>query len=152
MSALHVRRALVIGGLIAVAIAGVASAAKPVKGATYSGTIKISGSLTAPISFTVSSSGKKVSSFTTGQIPFGCQGAQPSFKSGGATVSKKGKFTAKLTMFFPPTQPSRTVGTLTITGKFAKHGKESGKLTSTFTGKNGYKASCGKTASYSTKG
>jgi hypothetical protein len=44
------------------------------------------------------------------------------------------------------------VGTLVVTGTFAAHGKEAGRLKSEFSGKNGYSSSCDTTVGYSTTG
>lgn len=137
-----------IGG-VALATAAVALAAHPVKGATYTGSAPNG----LPIQFKVSANGKQAKGFKIGYGPIGCQGADPQVTSGGSTtISSTGKFKITRPMYFPPTQPSRHVGTLVVTGTFRKHGKEVGKLTSQFSGKNGYSSNCNTTVGYSTKG
>jgi hypothetical protein len=142
---------LVIGtGLVTAVAAAAALAANPIKGATYNGSWG-----TAPaggtVQFKVSSSGKKVSGFRLGSVPLKCQGVIPLANSGSATVSKTGKFVATLSLFFPPTQPSRHVGTVVVSGTFLKGRKESGKLATKYSG-HGFNKSCDKTVTYSTKG
>jgi hypothetical protein len=141
-------RAAAVGGTIALVGTGVALAAKPLKGATYSGAF--TGEAYNTISFKVSSNGKKVSGFNIPSPPVGCQGGAFGSASGGtATVSKKGTFKVTLNIVFAPQH--KTNGTVLVTGKFGQHGSESGKISSTFTGKD-FTASCDATKSYSTKG
>jgi hypothetical protein len=92
----------------------------------------------------VSTSGKKVSSFKLGSVPLHCQGVFPLASSTSAGVSKAGKFKATLELYFPPTQPSRHVGTVVVSGTFLKHGNESGKLAAKYTS-NGFTKSCDNT-------
>jgi hypothetical protein len=97
-------------------------------------------------------SAKRVSDFQIPDGPLGCQGAGPKIKSGGSAAVKKGRFKVSLVMYFPPTKRSSHVGSLVVTGTFAKHGKESGQLSAKFSGQNGYRPSCDKSVSYSAKG
>jgi hypothetical protein len=137
-----------IGG-VALATAAVALAARPLKGATYKGTA----SNGATVQFKVSATGKTVKGFKISYAPLACQGAEPAVKSGGsATISRKGRFKVTRPMYFPPTQPSRVVGTVVVTGTFGKHGKEAGKLKSQFSGKHDFSKSCDDTIGYSTTG
>ncbi|HEV7941762.1 MAG TPA: hypothetical protein VGP17_03035 [Solirubrobacteraceae bacterium] len=144
-------RTAAVAGTVALVGAGVALAAKapkPLKGATYSGTF--TGEVYNTISFKVSSNGKKVSGFNIPSPPVGCQGGAFGSATGGtATVSKKGTFKVTLNIVFAPQK--KTNGTVLVTGKFGKHGSESGTLSSTFTGKD-FTTSCNATKSYSTKG
>jgi hypothetical protein len=141
-------RTAAVAGTVALVGTGVALAANPLKGATYSGTF--TGEVYNTISFKVSSNGKKVSGFNIPSPPVGCQGGAFGSSTGGtATVSKKGTFKVTLNMVFAPQK--KTNGTVLVTGKFGKHGSESGTLSSTFTGKD-FTTSCDATKSYSTKG
>lgn len=141
-------RTAAVGATVALIGTGVALAAKPLKGATYSGSF--TGEVYNTISFKVSSNGKKVSSFNIPSPPAGCQGGGFGSASGGtATVSKQGTFKVTLNIVFAPEH--KTNGTVLITGKFGKHGRQSGKISSTYTGKD-FPASCNATKSYSTKG
>ena len=126
----------------------VALAAKPFKGATYKGNIKLSVAVPDPISFKVSGNGKRVSHFTIGSIPIGCQaGGFTSPKSRSAKVSKTGTFKAKLPL---RAINGTKIGNVVVTGKFLKGGKEKGKVSTRFT-QRGFSKSCNKTAPYSTK-
>jgi hypothetical protein len=151
MSAKRVCRSLLLGCVVAVSVAGLALASNPTKGATYKGSWGPK-SFNATVQFKVSGNGKRVSGFNVPIGPLGCQGSGPKIKSGGSAGVKKGRFRLSLFMYFPPTQPSRHVGSLVVTGTFARHGKESGKLSAKFSGQNGYRPSCDKSVSYSTKG
>jgi hypothetical protein len=145
----------IIGVLAAASVALAVKPAKPVKGATYSGNIvrviESAGKTfksTFPISFKVSKNGKKVSGFTlTSNYPIYCQGGgfgTPQAASG--RISKKGSFTVKLPLYFAPSHQHQ--GFLIVSGKFAKHKKESGAVKTDFTK---YHA-CNGTAKYTTKG
>jgi len=125
------KRILALTAIVVVAAASVALAAKPVKGATYSGTIVRSiGNTSFPISFKVSKNGKTVSDFKlTNDYPVYCQGGGfPELGTGkAAKISKKGTFTAKLPLkdIHPP---GKGEGSVIITGTFAAHGSVSGKV------------------------
>jgi hypothetical protein len=117
-----------------------ASTAKPVHGATYSGEITRvvhSGGKTFrsqyPISFAVSATGKRVSAFALPSFyPVYCQGGGfgvAQSKSG--EISGKGKFKVKLPLYFAPTHAHE--GFLVVSGTFAKHGKVSGTAFTDFT-------------------
>jgi hypothetical protein len=150
VSRTHALKLGVATGLVTAAAAAAALAASPLKGATYHGSWG-----TAPaggtVQFKVSANGKKVSGFNLGSVPLNCQGVIPQANSSSATVSKAGKFAATLTLFFPPTQPSRHVGTLVVSGTFHKGRKESGTLAVKYSS-HGFSKSCGETVSYSAKG
>ncbi len=114
----------VVAILTIVGSALAATAAKAEKGKTYRGTIKRYGT---PISFRVSKTGKRVSNFKIKFAPFiFCQGGGETIRSGSASVSGNGTFAAKLPIY---TLTGTTDGHMTVTGKFAKEGKESGKVT-----------------------
>lgn len=124
---------------------------KPIKGATYSGTLNFGSNVTFRISFKVSKNGKSVSGFKLPQSPpFYCQGGGfPHIgKSPRAKVSKKGTFTAKLPLLAIGT--NKPDGSVIVTGKFGKHGKESGKVKTAIAGKFG--SQCNGSSSYSTTG
>ena len=63
-----------------------------------------------------------------------------------AKITNTGTFKAKLPIYFAPAQS--TTGYLIVTGKFAKGGKESGKVTTSFT----HATPCDGTSSSSTTG
>lgn len=144
-------RSLSLSVVLLAGLASLALAANPLGGATYSGRWGPQ-SFHATVKFKTSRNGKRVSGFKIAVGPLGCQGAPPTVKSGGSAAVKKGKFRVSLTLYFPPTKPSRHVGKLVVTGAFAGHGKESGKLTDQFNGKSGYSKSCDTTVSYTTRG
>jgi hypothetical protein len=132
--------------LIALVAASGALAAKPTKGATYSGKINKVSNVAFTIKFKVSSDGTHVGGFSLTDLPVYCQGGgfgQPLTRS--AKITKSGTFKAKLPIYFAPTHS--TEGYLNVTGKFAKGGKESGKVTTTFT----HVKTCDGTSTYSTK-
>lgn len=135
--------ALILAAMVA--ILGVALAAAPVKGAKYSGPVKVTATLT--VSFKVSQSGKKVSSLKVSpSLPNSCGygGPLPTQTSKSAGI-KDGKFTAKVT------QKSSTTGAVTetakVTGTFLAKGKEKGKIKATLPNAQ----SCSGSFSYSTK-
>jgi hypothetical protein len=154
---MQLRRRAVLGTIAALVItagagSAVALAAKPVKGATYSGditrVIRAAGQnhlITWAISFKVSANGKQVKSFTfANDYPIYCQGGgfgTPQSKT--VKVSSRGTFRAKLTLYFAPEHQKQ--GFLIVTGKFGGHGKESGSVKTDFTrfhncnGSTGYK-------------
>lgn len=118
-----------------IATAGVAMAASPIRGATYSGTITRvpANNIVYGISFKVSANGKKVSGF---KLPNGyptyCEGGGfGQAQSASAKVTGKGKFTAKLPIYFAPAHQHQ--GFVIVTGSFGKHGKVSGKVKTDFT-------------------
>jgi hypothetical protein len=129
--------------------AAVALAANQIKGATYKGKISLShaSNITLTIRFRVSANGKRVSSFTlTNGYPIYCQGGGfGTAQSASGTITKDGTFTVKLPLYFAPAHQHQ--GFVVITGKFAKHGKESGKVKTDFT----HSSRCNGTATYSTK-
>ncbi len=140
---------LASGALLIVASA--AFAGQPKKGATYKGFASPKSTGNA-IQFKVSANGKRVSAVKVSYGPIACQGVDPHVAAGGsATVSKHGTFTVSLIMYFPPTEPSRHVGTLLVTGTFGKHGSESGTIKSQFSG-NGFQAACDGAQLYSATG
>lgn len=149
MSRKHACKLVIGTGLVTAAAAAAALGASPIKGATYNGSwgnAPAGGS----VHFKVSASGKKVSGFKLGSVPLHCQGVIPLANSASAAVSKTGKFTATLALYFPPTQPGRHVGTVVVSGTFLKNRKESGKLAAKYTA-NGFSKSCDETVGYSTK-
>lgn len=119
-------RVVAVAAVFTLAITGsalAAVAAKPDKGKNYGGTIKRYGT---PISFRVSKTGKSVGSFRIESAPFiFCQGGGVTMKSRSARVSSDGTFTAKLPLF---TVAGTSDGYMTVTGTFAKAGKEAGKV------------------------
>lgn len=124
-----------------------AIAAAPKKGGSYHGTLAAPRTDIA-VTFKVSASGKKVSALKISNTPLYCSGGGPpvpiTFKQ--ASI-KKGKFksTGKQTISTGPMK-GQVGATLSITGKFASHGKESGKLTIKYPNA----PTCGGTSAYTT--
>lgn len=141
-----------LAALATVAIAGPALAAvtaKPEKGKTYSGSIRRTSTVKIPITFKVSENGKSVSHFTmTPKYPTNCSGGGfPTMKSRSARISRKGTFTAKLPLVSTLPPPRKRDGTVTVTGRFGRGGKESGKVKTVVTSSK----SCDGRWFYSTK-
>lgn len=134
----------VIGG----AGAAIAVAAHPVKNATYSGRISRTSNVIYGISFKVNVSGKRVSNFTlSSSYPVYCQGGGfGAVQAASGAITKRGTFKVKLPIYFAPAHQHQ--GFVIITGSFAAHGKESGKVTTDFT----HSATCNGTSSYKTTG
>ena len=134
-----------LAGLTVAGTALAAVAAQPEKGKTYSGTIKRYGT---PISFSVSKTGKSVSHFKIRGAPFiFCQGGGVIMRSSSARVSGTGIFNATLPLYTIVGKPD---GNMTVSGQFAKGGKEAGKVTvamnAVLSG-----SSCNSASAYSTK-
>ena len=147
-------RALTAVATALVAVPGVAAtafAAAPIKGATYKGTMSVAAKpwhpkLSVPISFKVSANGRQVSHFVFSYAVY-CQGGGfGDFRSRSGQVTKRGKFKVKLPIY---SQAGHTLqGFVIVTGSFARHGNESGKVTTDFnSGGN-----CNGTSPYRTKG
>jgi hypothetical protein len=117
-------------------------------GATYSRKISRASNVTFPISFKVSANGKHVSSFVlTSNYPVYCQGGGfGTAQSATGTISKHGTFKVKLAIYFAPEHDHQ--GFVIVTGSFAKHGEEHGKVTTDFT----HSRSCNGSSNYSTRG
>jgi len=130
-------------------LGGMASAATPLHGATYSGSFGPPSSFAPTISFKVSANGKVVNKFQVPSPPVGCQGGEFGSASGGsAEVSKAGKFSITLNLIFA--QRNSTTGHVVITGMFQTKGTEKGSITSVFTGSS-FPKTCNRTESYTTK-
>jgi hypothetical protein len=136
---------LILGSAIAIA-------AHPAKGKTYRGEINrvFGGKVvsTYPISFKVSSNGKKVSKFNLPEFyPVYCQGG--GFGEALTTterITSKGTFKAKLPIYFKPSHSHE--GFLKISGTFGAQKRETGKVTTDFTKSK----TCNGTSKYMTKG
>jgi hypothetical protein len=143
--------ALSITAIVAVLVTGVALAAKPVKGATYSGSITRGvGTTTFPISFKVTKSGKHVSNFKLANAyPVYCQGGGfPTMGAGGfGRITKKKTFSVNLPLTnFMTKKPE---GSIVVSGKFGAHGSASGKVKTAITGTFG--KSCNGTSPFTAK-
>jgi hypothetical protein len=135
---------MALGAASIVALAGIADAAAPVKGARYSGHVKVTANLT--VTFKVARSGKKVTSLDVRpSLPNSCGygGPEPTHRSRAAKI-KHGKFKAKIT---EKAANGTVIGTATVTGKFLRRGKERGTIKSVLPNAT----SCNGTFSYSTK-
>jgi hypothetical protein len=141
--------AIALSSLV-VASAGAAAAlgAAPIKGATYQGKLSRAGGAKYPISFKVSRNGKHIGSFKLSKgYPVYCQGGGfGALQGASGTITKKGTFKVKLPIYFAPAHSHQ--GFVIVTGTFAKHGKESGKVTTAFT----HGSSCNGTSPYAAKG
>jgi hypothetical protein len=126
------------------ATVGVALAAGPVKGASYSGRVNVTANLT--VSFKVSRSGKKVTALKVRpSLPNSCGygGPLPTQTSKSARI-ERGKFTAQI----KETASNGTViSTAKVTGKFLAKGKEKGNIEASLPNAK----SCNGTFSYSTR-
>ena len=140
--------AIALIALVAIADGAVAFAATPIKGARYGGKIARTSNVTYSISFKVSANGKRVSNFTlTNGYPVYCQGGGfGTAQEASGTIAKNGTFDVKLPIYFSPSHQHQ--GFVIITGRFAKHGKESGKVMTDFT----HATTCNGTSRYATKG
>ena len=135
-TALHPRAlvAAVAVAAVTLASAGLALAAKQVRGATYVGHYKgvATEVNTEAISFKVSANGKKLTGLSV-STPFKCGGGCGGVGSpsgGTARITREGTFTVKLKIPAPGGQGSE--GTDTVTGTFHAHGKAGGTVTSHF--------------------
>jgi hypothetical protein len=117
---------LALGAVLATAV--IAFAAHPVKGATYSGTVKQGNIL---ITFHVSSDGKKVTKLRPNSLPLFCQGGggPTVLKFKNARVSSKGKFKTTGT----ETANGKLIAKASVTGKFLTQRREKGSLKVTYT-------------------
>jgi hypothetical protein len=127
--------------------AGVALAAKPVKGGSYSGMLS---DRQITVSFKVSASGKSVTKLRITDLPFYCEGGGriTPIKFKNTAVSKQGTFTSTGRFVISEGPNKGQVGAnLKITGKFKRGRKESGTLKTTYpkspecTGKSTYSTS-----------
>lgn len=145
----RVPTAIALAALVAATTgAAAALAAKPIRGATYSGRISHASNVTYPISFKVSGNGKRVGNFTLlSGYPVYCQGGGfGTVQPASGTITKHGTFKVRLPIYFAPAHQHQ--GFVIITGSFAKHGKESGRVMTVFTHSGG----CNGTSSYTTMG
>jgi hypothetical protein len=125
-------RGFVLAAVMALACAGLALAAKPIKGAPYKGEFKGTPGTVVQISFDVSANGKRISDLYT-ETPFKCSGGcggTPSGTNGSAKLTKKGTFKATLKLTGPGS--TKTIGTDTVVGTFLSHGRAKGTVTSHF--------------------
>ncbi len=138
------------GGVVVAAIVmastGIAVASNAIKGASYTGSY--AGAKAGTISFKVSANGKQVIGLSA-STPFKCEvgcGGVPNPTIGSAAISKKGKFEAKLTLIGLGSS-KKSIGNVTVTGTFLKHGEATGTVTSHFNAGGG-----GATVSWSAVG
>lgn len=140
--------AVALIAVVATAEGAAAFAAMPIRGATYVGKIARTSNVRYSISFKVSANRKRVSNFTLANgYPVYCQGGGfGAVQQASGTIAKKGTFDVKLPIYFAPTHQHQ--GFVIITGRFAKHGKESGKVRTDFT----HSTICNGTSRYATTG
>jgi len=127
----------------ALATAGIALAAKQVKGATYVGHYKGASQVSLEaVYFKVSANGRKVIDLSV-RTPVKCNGGCGGIGTptgGTAKISRQGTFKVKLKIPAPgPGKGSgaKSEGTDTVTGTFHAHGKASGTVTSRFNSGSG---------------
>jgi hypothetical protein len=147
----RVATAIALTALLAVTGgAAVALAANQIKGATYKGKLSLShaSNTTFSIRFKVSANGKRVGDFALANgYPIYCQGGGfGAVQSASGTITREGTFKVKLPLYFAPAHQRQ--GFVIITGSFAKHGNESGKVMTDFI----HAGTCNGTASYTAKG
>jgi hypothetical protein len=103
------------------------------------------------LSFTVSRSGKSVSEFKIPKPPVHCEGLFEAVTGGSARIKKNGSFKATFKIMSSASEGKSVVaGKLIVTGKFAEHASEKGKLKSVFTA-SAVPKSCDATATYYTE-
>jgi hypothetical protein len=122
-------RKLVASGAVALAVtlatAGIVSAASPVKGSKYFGTV--TGTAFLKVTFKVSKSGTKVTALkVTPSLPNSCGygGPLPKASTKSAKI-KHGRFTAKIT---EKNSSGIVIDTAKVRGKFLAGGKEKGTI------------------------
>ncbi len=131
-------RGVAIAVAAALASAGIALAAKQVKGASYVGHYKGAAVTIEAVSFKVSANGRKVIDLSV-ETPFKCGGGCGGVGSptgGSAPITRQGTFKVKLKIPAPG-PPGKSEGTDTVTGTFHAHGRASGTVTSHFNGGSG---------------
>ncbi len=125
-------RVLVGVSVVSLLLAGIALAAKPVNGKTYSGTV--TGDTTQTVSFTVAKNGKSLGSLNV-PIAIRCAGG---FGGIGLKAPKKiaisSKGTFKATLKAYGAGNGKSFGKETVTGKFLAGSKEAGKIKGALTG------------------
>ncbi len=146
--------ALAPSGLVALALlTAPALAASPVRGASYRGALGGSHAKIA-ISFRVSANGSQVQKLRISALPIYCAGSgppgTPTLSFQGAKISASGTFSSsgKDIISSGPLKGS-VAATLRVSGSFAAGGKESGTITTIYSGSA---AKCGGRSSYSTVG
>src|SRR5579884_1407977 len=131
----RVRGAQVVGAALTVvaALAGIAFAAAPKKGRTYttSSTSKVY------VSFKVAATGKQVTNLdaSTAVKCKGSAGGFPAAKPGSGKITKQGTFRVVLRLY-PPGPHTKSSGTDTVTGKFVAGGKATGTVRTYFDGQS----------------
>jgi hypothetical protein len=122
----------------------VATAAAPVRGATYHGSLL--GSRSAiKVSFRVSAGGTQVSAITVTTLPLYCKGQPPPgarIRFQNAKVDSRGTFTAAGSdrISAGPLKGSE-IARLSLTGTFGANGTAAGVITTTFQGSGGARCS-----------
>lgn len=127
----RVRRGGLLAAVAVLSSAGIALASNAVAGRPYAGTYK--GLPTDHITFTVNANGKKVIDVDA-NTPFHCSGGCGGVENatgGTAKISKKGTFKVTIKILGPGLHPT-VEGSDTVKGKFLKHGKAKGTVTSHF--------------------
>jgi hypothetical protein len=124
---------VVVAAMASLVVAAVATASNATKGGSYVGSY--SDGATDAISFKVSANSKEVIDLVV-STPVKCQGGCGGIGSASrasASISKNSTFKVKLKLVFPPGS-TKSEGTETVTGKFLKHGRATGTVSSHFNG------------------
>jgi hypothetical protein len=119
-------------------LAAAALAAAPIKGATYRGTLS-GARAKITIRFRVSAGATQVQNLRIASLPIYCSGngppGAPHISFANARISASGSFSSRgKDMITTGPLKSSVVATLLITGTFARDGKESGTVTTTYAG------------------
>ena len=121
----HFGRVLIGVSVISLLVAGWALAAKPAKGAEYTGAV--TGDTTETVSFTVAKSGKSLSSLNV-PIAIRCQGGFGGIETKppkSTAISKKGTFKATVKV---EAINGKSFGKEIVTGKFLSSRREAGSI------------------------
>jgi hypothetical protein len=150
---MHGRREGALFGMVVavgvLGVTGVALAANPVKGATYSGALAPPRS-SYKVSFEVSGTGGQITRLIISNLPLYCSGGGEAIpvKFADAPISKSGTFTStgKYVTLEGPLK-GQLATKLKINGTFGKGGSEQGTVTSTWVKVHG----CSGQSTYTTK-
>jgi hypothetical protein len=139
------------GALLLATVPAVALAADPVRGAAYKGSLT-GASSSIRISFRVSPGGSQVQAIRLSALPIFCAGGAPpnsTLEFANARVTAAGTFSAAGRDVLGVGPLKGTVAAkLVVTGTFAANGRESGTVTTTFSGSAKH---CGGRARYRTR-
>ncbi len=120
--------------VVVLLVCAAALATRPVKGAMYTGTWT-RGAQISVVTFKVSADGRSVMGTTLpNNEPVFCQGGGfglPLGQAKAARISRSGRFSVKLELYFAPAKQNQ--GTVTVAGRFLPRSRASGTVTTAFT-------------------